>query len=181
MWLAMMAGMMLPSLVPMLWRYRASVDRVGEFRLARLTALVAAGYFGVWLVPGIAAWLTGNSLAAPVASGLALVIAGLHQFSAWKLRHLACCRAAPAHALAADAATAWRHGLRLGLHCIASCGGLMLILPAAGMMDMGAMASVTAAITLERLAPAGWRAADAVGAVAVIAGFVLLARAAGIA
>src|SRR5215475_9178038 len=45
MWVVMMAAMMLPSLVPMLWRYRQSVDRAGEPRLGRLTALVGAGYF----------------------------------------------------------------------------------------------------------------------------------------
>jgi len=39
---------------------------------------------------------------------------------------------------------------------------------------------VTAAITLERLAPAGWRAAQAIGVVAVVAGLLMIARAAGI-
>ena len=60
MWIVMMVAMMLPSLVPMLWRYRQAVGRTaasakatasgaeaprrrGETRLGRLTALVAAG------------------------------------------------------------------------------------------------------------------------------------------
>jgi predicted metal-binding membrane protein len=48
MWAAMMVAMMLPCLVPMLWRYRQSVGRPGETRLGRLTAVVGAGYFFVW-------------------------------------------------------------------------------------------------------------------------------------
>src|SRR5580704_5369231 len=48
MWSVMMVAMMLPSLVPMLWRYRQAVARMGETRLSRLTALVGVGYFFVW-------------------------------------------------------------------------------------------------------------------------------------
>jgi len=54
MWVVMMVAMMLPSLVPMLWRYRQAVGRTGETRLGRLTALVGAGYFLVWNVFGMA-------------------------------------------------------------------------------------------------------------------------------
>jgi hypothetical protein len=42
------------------------------------------------------------------------------------------------------------------------------------------MAAVTAAVTVERLAPAGERVARAVGAVVVGAGLLLIARAAGV-
>ena len=80
----------------------------------------------------------------------------------------------------ADAGTAWRHGLRLGLHCGHCCANLMAILLVIGVMDLSAMAVVTAAITVERLAPAGERVARATGAVAVGAGLFLIARAAGL-
>jgi predicted metal-binding membrane protein len=36
-----------------------------------------------------------------------------------------------------DAGTAWRHGVRLGLHCGYCCANLMLILLVLGMMDRG--------------------------------------------
>lgn len=65
--------------------------------------------------------------------------------------------------------------MRLGLGCGASCANLMAILLAVGGMDLPVMAVVTAAITAERLAPAGWRAARVVGAAAVGAGLPLLA------
>jgi hypothetical protein len=42
------------------------------------------------------------------------------------------------------------------------------------------MAVVTAAITAERLAPAGERVAQAIGAVVIVAGLLLIARATGL-
>jgi len=54
----------------------------------------------------------------------------------------------------------------------------MAILLGLGVMNLRAMAVVAAAITFERLAPAGERVARATGAVALGAGLVLIARAA---
>ena len=56
----------------------------------------------------------------------------------------------------------------------------MVILLVVGLMDLRAMAVVTAAITVERLAPAGERVARVTGAVVVGAGLFLIARAAGL-
>lgn len=191
MWIVMMVAMMLPSLAPMLWRYRQAVGRTGETRLGRLTALVGLGYFFVWTVLGMAVFPMGVALSAiemqqPLLARaipfLVVLTAGAFQFTGWKARHLACCREAPGrgHRLPADAGTAWRHGLRLGLHCSACCAGLTAILLAIGGMDLRAMAVVAAAITVERLAPAGERVARATGAAAVGTGLFLVARAAGL-
>src|SRR6266850_502334 len=181
MWLVMMVAMMLPSLVPMLWRYRQAVGSAGEARLGRLTALVGVGYFFVWTVFGMAAFPLGVALAyaVPIAVGVVVLIAGALQLTAWKARHLAWCREAPGRGrtLPADTGTAWRHGLRLGLHCSRCCVGLMAILLVIGVMDLRAMAVVAAAITVERVAPAGERVARATGAVVVGAGLFLIARA----
>ena len=120
MWVVMMVAMMLPSLVPMLWRYRQAVGRTGETRLGRLTALVGVGYFFVWTVFGMAAFPLGVALAAiemqqpalaravPIAVGVVVLIAGSLQFTAWKARHLAWCREARARPYAAGRR---RHGL----------------------------------------------------------------------
>jgi predicted metal-binding membrane protein len=51
------------------------------------------------------------------------------------------------------------------------------MLLALGVMDLRAIALVAAAITAERLAPAGERVARAIGAVVVGAGLFLIARA----
>jgi predicted metal-binding membrane protein len=117
----------------------------------------------------------------PIAVGVVVLIAGALQFTAWKAHHLACCREAPGRGRTlADPGTAWRHGLRLGLHCGYRCAGLTAILLAIGVMDLRAMAVVTAAITVERLAPASERVARAIGAVVVGAVLFLIARAAGL-
>jgi predicted metal-binding membrane protein len=190
----MMVAMMLPSVVPMLWRYRQAVGRTGQTRVGRLTALVGVGYFFVWTVFGMAAFPVGVALAAvemqlpalaraiPIAVGVVILIAGAVQFTAWKAHQLACCRTAAGRCrtLPADAGTAWRHGLRLGLHCSYCCAGLTAVLLVIGVMDLRAMAVVTAAITVERLAPAGQRVARAIGAVVVGAGLLLIARATGL-
>jgi len=194
MWVVMMVTMMLPSLMPALWRYRQSVARTGEARLGWLTVLVGVGYFFVWTVFGMAAFPLGVALAAvemqlpalaravPMLVGVVVLTAGALQFTAWKAHHLACCREAPGRGrmLAADAGTAWRHGLRLGLHCSCCCAGLSAILLVIGGMDLRAMAVVTAAITVERLAPAGERVARVIGAVVVGAGLFLIAQEAGL-
>ena len=52
----------------------------------------------------------------------------------------------------------------------------MAILLVVGVMDLRAMAVVTAAITAERLAPAGDRVARAIGVVVIGAGLFLIAR-----
>src|SRR5207245_11686333 len=111
-----------------------------------------------------------------------VLIAGALEVTEWKTRHLACCREAPGRGrtLLADAGTAWRHGLRLGLHCSQCCFGLIAILLVIGVMDLRAMAVVAAAITVERLAPAGERVARALGTVVIAAGLFLIARAVGL-
>jgi len=175
MWVVMMVAMMLPSLVPTLWRYR-------QAGLGLMTLLVGVGYFFVWTVFGVAVFPLSAALAraTPIVVGTVVLMAGCLQLTAWKAYHLACCREAGRGEVSADASTAWRHGLRLGLHCAKCNVGLMAILLGLGVMDLRAMVVVAAAITVERLAPAGERVARATGAVALGAGLLLIARAAGL-
>ena len=194
MWTVMMVAMMLPSLVPMLGRYRQAVNRTSETRLGVLTALVGVGYFFVWAIFGTAAFPLGVALAAiemqvpvlaravPIAVAVVVLIAGALQFTAWKSHHLACCRKPPAagRALSADICAAVRLGLRLGLRCSYCCANLMAILLVVGVMNVYAMVAVTVAITVERLAPGGERVARAIGVVVVGTGLLLMARAGGI-
>jgi predicted metal-binding membrane protein len=191
MWIVMMAAMMLPSLVPMLARFRKAVGWAGESRLGRLTALAALGYFLVWTLFGLAVFPLGVALstvemavptlarAVPFVVGAIVFLAGALQFTTWKAHHLACCREAPGHyrRLPANASSAWRQGVRFGLHCGLSCANLTAILLVMGVMDLRAMAAITAAITLERLAPAGELAARAVGEVIIGAGLLLIVNA----
>jgi predicted metal-binding membrane protein len=181
MWAVMMLAMMLPSLVPMLWRLRPA-----------LAAVAGAGYFIVWSGLGLVVFAMGAAFAqaamqmpalaraVPVSMAIVVVLAGAFQFTAWKTHHLTFCRPASACdvGLPADAAAAWRYGVHLGLRCNGASAGLTAILLVVGVMDLRAMAAVAAAITAERLAPDGQRVAWAVGAVSIVAGVYLMGRAA---
>jgi predicted metal-binding membrane protein len=194
MWVVMMVAMMLPCLIPTLWRYRQAGAGEGAKRLGWLTTLVGSGYFFVWTVFGIVIFPVGVALAefemelpalsraVPLAVAVVVLIAGAFQVSRWKACHLACCREAPGRGseLRADAAMAWRYGLHLGLHCCHCCAGLMTILLVLGVMDLRTMAVVTVAITAERLSPSGEHVARAIGAVVIGIGFFMIARAAGV-
>jgi predicted metal-binding membrane protein len=191
MWVVMMVAMMLPSLVPMLGRYREAVATTAQRRVGGLTALMGLGYFFVWTVIGALVFPLGFAFAAaqmqqpalaraaPIAAGVVVLIAGFLQFSRWKLRHLACCRAASVRyrMLPADDATAFRHGMRLGIHCAQCCAGLIAILLVVGVMNLVAMAVVAAAITVERVLPDGERVARVIGVVVVVTGALLIANA----
>jgi predicted metal-binding membrane protein len=116
----------------------------------------------------------------PFACACVVIVAGALQLTAWKARALSCCRGT--HGLPAlpdDLATAWRHGVRIGLDCARCCGILMAVLLAVDVMDLTAMAIVTVAITAERVAPAGERVARCVGFLTIAFGLVAIARALG--
>ena len=166
MWTVMMVAMMLPSLVP-------SLSRSGR------PLVLALGYFAPWAALGVAVHLAGAVRALSAASGVVVLLAGALQFTAWKAHHLARFRAAAEAGLGEpqSAAAAWRHGLRLGAHCVRSCAGPTAVLLALGVMDLRVMAVVTVAVTAERLAPRGELVARAAGAAAVGAGLVLIASA----
>ena len=190
MWLLMMAAMMLPSLVSMLYRYRLALRRYGAQRLARPTALCAAGYFTVWTGLGAVLYPLGLLLAAaamrseslaravPAATGAALLLAGALQLTPWKLRRLLRCRdpLSCCGTPRADARGAWRQGLRLGAECGLCCAGPIAALVVLGVMDLRVMALVTAAITAERVSPWPRRVARATGLALVAAGVLWIAR-----
>jgi predicted metal-binding membrane protein len=185
-----MVAMMLPSLVPTLWRYREAVHRTTSTPVNRLTALVGVGYFVVWAALGTIVFPLGVALSqlatrlpaptsiAPIAVGAAVLLAGVMQHSRWKARQLAICRQSPRdHAPSRRAHDAWLHGVRLGFHCVGSCASLTAVMLMVGMMDLRVMTVVTAAITVERLAPSDVRVVRAIGNIVVAAGLVLMARA----
>jgi predicted metal-binding membrane protein len=186
-WIVMMVAMMTPALVPGLVRYRRCVPARGVAGRGGLTALVGAGYFFVWTLVGGAAYLLGVAIAGaelvwpaltrfvPLLSGVALLLAGCVQLTAWKRRHLARCRAC-APPPAADAWNASRHGLRLGVNCALCCAGFMTVLLVTGMMNLVTIVVVAAAITVERLAPAPARTARAFGAAILVVGAVATIR-----
>ena len=184
MWVLMMVAMMLPSLVPMLARYRRGVGGSDA-----LTSVAAAGYFVVWTLVGACAYPTGIALGAaamrsdsvahavPVATGVVLVAAGLVQLTTWKAAQLVRCRSEPCDDVPApDVRSAWRYGCRFGLHCARCCSAWMAVLLVTGVMDVGVMAVVAAGITAERWAARPRRIARAGGMLLIAAGVVAIAR-----
>jgi predicted metal-binding membrane protein len=165
MWTVMMVAMMLPSLMPVLCRYRDEAR--GVTRLGLATSLVGVGYFFVWALLGVLVLLLGLGERV-MPAGVVLLFAGALQFTGWKARMLACCRD-----MAGGEGGAFVYGVRHGLHCAACCAGPTAVLLVLGLMDLRVMAVVTAAITAERLF--GLQVARALGVVAVGAGLALLA------
>lgn len=193
MWVVMTAVMMLPSLAPSLWRYHRAACRTAATSPACLTAWVGVGYLVAWTAVGVAIFVLGAALAAiamrhpavarlvPILAGAVVVTAGVVQCSEWKARHLACCQASSVHGGASPtrAGNAWRHGLRLGVHCCCSCAALMAVGLALGVMNTMVMSLVAMAVTAERLAPAGARVARGTAVAVLLVGILLVVRATG--
>lgn len=190
MWVVMMAAMMLPTLIPALLRYRVSLRGSKTVPLNAATTLACAGYFFVWALLGAVVYPAGVVVtnaemssptlarSVPLITGAILLLAGGLQFTAWKARQLCRCRdeASCIHGQSPDARSAWRHGLRLGADCVSCCIGLMIALLATGVMNLGAMAIITAVITAERLAPSPTLVARIAGAVLITAGVFMIAQ-----
>jgi predicted metal-binding membrane protein len=191
MWTVMMVAMMTPSLVPPLLGYRRSMRARGQSHLAGPTAIAGAGYFFVWASLGAIAFPIGFAISAaemrsaalsravPIATGVALLVAGGFQLGAWKSRQLRGCRDASAceDRPAPDAGSAWRHGVGLGLRCGLCCAGYTLALLVTGVMNVAGMAMIAAAITAERIAPRPGLVARVAGAALLAAGALAIARA----
>jgi predicted metal-binding membrane protein len=173
MWVVMMVAMMLASLAPILRRRRFH------------RWIVAIAYFFIWTIVGAVTYGVGVALttaemrwpavarSVPVATGVVLLLAGLVQLTPWKAHHLACCRAC-ALPTSPDARSAWNDGVRLGVHCVLCCSGLIVALLVLGVMNLAVMALVAAAITIERLAPYPERVARATGIAVIAAGAIVM-------
>jgi len=183
-WVAMVAAMMLPSVAPVavLWTRWLTGASAGADRAARMT-LFLGGYLLAWTGFGAVAFaalagigpLVSASPAAAKWLGVAVVsAAGIYQLTFWKDRFLRRCRS-PLGALLYDAGTKGRsRDVRAGLHhgatCVGCCSGLMIVLAAAGMMNLAVMAALTVVIFTEKLWRYGRPFGQAIGLVLVAAG-----------
>src|SRR5690348_2873498 len=108
MWVPMTVAMMLPAVLPVLWRYHLAAAQAGRVTPGRLSLLAGLAYFLAWTLAGLALYPVGAALAStPLparamerATGVVVLLAGLLQFTGWKARLLACCRATPRHGVA---------------------------------------------------------------------------------
>ena len=180
-WVVMMAAMMLPSVAPVavLWTRLITGASAGPGRLVRMSAFLA-GYLLAWAVVGTVAFaaLTGAGrllTASPTAAkwlGVAIfTAAGIYQLTPWKDWCLRRCRS-PIGALVYYLGFKGRsRDVRVGLHhgatCAGCCWGLMLVLIAVGVMNVGVMAVLAVVIFAEKLWRHGKRFGQAVGVLLV--------------
>lgn len=181
-WIAMMAAMMLPAILPVVRRYAHAVDgKTGP------VAIFVAGYLAVWSMVGVPAYFAWRLLDEPLThadpwagrlAGAVAVVAGLYQLTPLKGTSLQHCRSPmfflPTGAHLDRAARAAVAGGRHGIACLASCWLLMALLIAFGTMHLAWMLALTVLIWLERVTPFGDRLTRVTAALLALLGAVLL-------
>jgi predicted metal-binding membrane protein len=158
MWFLMAIATMLPSAAPMIRTYCEIADtaRIKGEPVVHPLVLVA-GYLSAWLVASamLAALTLATHASAPasamldpmvgIAGALALLIAGLYQFSGMKQACLEKCRN-PFSILfsnwSARAVGILRLGVVQGIWCLGCCWALMLVMFAVGVMNIFWMALI---------------------------------------
>lgn len=168
-WVAMMAATMFPAVAPMILMYaRINATKRTKGMAWTPTWLFLAGYMIVWGGLGLAAylaalaaedlaarsgWVQGN---AARLGGAMIVLAGAYQFSKLKDRCLTECRSPMAFVM-----QYWKDGRRgavemgvkHGWHCAGCCWAIMAAMFPLGMMNIAALAGVTAFIYAEKVLP----------------------------
>jgi predicted metal-binding membrane protein len=147
-WIAMSAAMMLPALVPAA-SLASSFGRSG-------TGFVG-GYLVVWAATGLVAFQVARGLAGTGTwlAAAAVGLAAVYQLTPLKAACLRRCRGPLGLLMRRDA---FRAGLEHGLVCLGCCWALMLALLALGVASMFWMATVAAAIFVEKVTSFGARA-----------------------
>jgi predicted metal-binding membrane protein len=188
-WFVMMVAMMLPSALPMLLKIRRSFrgNDGGNFEAPAVFA--ASGYFFVWMLIGAAVYALGVTFAlvtmrldwlsrlTPALSGTLLIIAGLIQFTPWKMAALRRCRA-PECGMSFNCGviSSWQYGVKQGIACGICCAAPMLALLVMGAMNLAAMTLIAAVIATEKLLPCPERTARIFGIIALLAGIGIIDR-----
>jgi predicted metal-binding membrane protein len=189
-WLLMILAMMLPTSVPLVATFGALVSR--RPRPGRLVGLLIAGYVGVWVAFGLAAWLADRLVHLAVATvpllaahpelivAGTLLTAGLWQFSPLKYRCLDECRSPLGFVL-----NRWRGqrpgrealalGVAHGAFCVGCCWSLMLVMFAVGLGSLAWMLVLGALMAVEKNLPIGRRLTRPLGVALVIAAVAVVA------
>jgi len=131
-WAAMMAAMMLPGAVPAVTGYAR------RHRNAGALALFLTTYLGVWAVFGIAAYAAYRPHSSTTAGVLAIG-AGAYELTPLKRRSRRRCQQAA------------NSGVHLGIFCVGSSLGLMVLLLAVGAMSVWWMAAIAVLALVQKL------------------------------
>ncbi|CAM3993028.1 DUF2182 domain-containing protein [Pseudoalteromonas byunsanensis] len=171
MWAVMMAGMMLPSAVPVILLIeRVTQQRIASHQAYTPTIVFTFGYILAWcfysvLITLLQYGLHQIDLLTPMMnsayqsfSALILIAAGVYQFSSFKQNCLKLCRS-PFSILNSH----WQGsikgaimlGLKQGSYCVGCCWLLMMILFVSGVMNIKWILILTLVVIIEKLAPSG--------------------------
>ena len=190
-WVAMMAAMMFPAAAPMVLAFASTQARKRQSgRAAVPTSLFVAAYLAVWASFGLLAYLVAVGAEALLGgsmwvmenggrvAGALVLLAGIYQLSPVKDACLARCRSPLSFMLGYwrdGARGAVRMGLRHGVYCLGCCWMLFVVLVPIGLMNVAAMAVVTALVFAEKALPLGREVR--IGAALVLVAYGLLAMA----
>ena len=152
-WIPMMAAMMLPGAVPAVLRQART-----RARLLTVAAFVIS-YVAVWALVGVAVYALYRPHGS-VAAGALVIAAGVYELTPLKRSCRLRCQ------------QGGRSGLQLGLWCVGSSSGLMVVLLALGLMSLTWMAVITVIVLVQKVLPA--RALMDLPLAAAIVGFGLL-------
>ena len=191
MWLSMMVAMMLPATAPTINAFATiAARRRARRQLYTPTLVFAAGYCLAWAgFSGAAvvfqwqlyrvALLTPTMQnTSPTLAGIALLIAGLYQFTPVKRACLRGCRSPLSFII-----TEWREGyagaltmgMRHGLMCIGCCWALMALMFCISVMDLRWAAALAVYTAAEKLLPGGDTVmAPTFGSAAILGGATLI-------
>jgi predicted metal-binding membrane protein len=185
-WVAMMAAMMFPAVLPVVRLYAGAAAK-GR---AAPVAVFVGGYIALWGLVGIPAYFAWSRLSEPlmagspwagrVAGGVA-VAAGLYQLTPLKSVCLQHCRSPLSfflrHGKHLDRPTrAFVAGGHHGVYCVGCCWMLMALLIAFGAMNLAWMLVFAVLILLEKTTPLGEQLARVTGAMLLFLGVALLVR-----
>lgn len=177
-WALMLAAMMLPTALPVLWLLARVAAR--RHRPAPLVAIAIGGYLVAWAGFGALAHLADAGLRATArgsgwlafngwaVGACVLAVAGAFQFSGLKRRCLDRCRTPVGQVMqhwrgVSPAREAWGLGLEHGLFCVGCCWALMLVLFVVGTGNVGWMLLLGLAMAAEKNLPGGARLSAPLG------------------
>src|SRR5579872_7227657 len=188
MWAVMMAGMMLPSAMPMILLF-TTVQRKQGKQPIRMTGTFVAGYLLIWGGFAVAAAalqieLVEFALLSPSLvfvskriAGLAFFLAAVYEFSPLKNRCLTQC-SSPVGFITSHwrpgVAGAFRMGASHGVFCVGCCWALMLLLFTAGVMNLLWVAVLAVLVLVQKILPYPRTATTVAGTAMAVVGLVLL-------
>lgn len=189
-WVVMVVAMMLPTSLPLIVMFNTMTRQRPDRR--RLAALLIGGYLLVWTLFGVAVyagdaalhrvieaneWLEANAWRL---GALALILAGVYQFTPLKHMCLEQCRS-PLSFITThwhgrdEARSSFALGAHHGLFCVGCCWSLMLLMFAVGAGSLGWMLVLGAVMAVEKNVSWGRRLVAPLGLALIACGVIALA------